>query len=87
MISSYRIYWAFGSYRAGQVSRILFFLCFILTACNGGQKPGEKSIVTDASRMDKQNSEYIRTALGYATSNNGKLDDSISLRMPAIVNE
>lgn len=69
------------------MSRIQIFLCIALAACNGAQKPGEKSIVTDAAQMDKQNSAYIRKALEYAISNNGKLDDSISLRMPAIVNE
>jgi len=85
MISRYRIYRAFGRTGTMRMTRVLPVLCCILAACNSGEKPGEKSIVTDASQMDKQNSAYIRKAIEYAASNKGILDDSIRLRMPGIV--
>jgi len=57
-------------------SSVLLFL----SACKEPAKPEAKEIVVKVEDMDKKTSEIINQALLYAANNNGKIDDSITLR-------
>ena len=89
MIPSYRIYSRFNESNAVVLSQrmVLLLCCWWLISCNGNNPPKEKSIVADPSQMDEQVSEYIRSAMAYTAANEGKVDDSIRLKMPVLANE
>ena len=55
----------------------LFFLC-TFEACNNS-KPPETAIVSTPEELEIKASDIIRSSIGYATENEGKIDDSIQL--------
>ncbi len=65
------------------------FLCIVcwifFISCNGVAKPGEKKIVADPDRMDKETSESIKQALAFAVQHDGVIDDSIHLKLISLV--
>ncbi|MEP7109726.1 MAG: L,D-transpeptidase family protein [Ferruginibacter sp.] len=66
----------------------LYMVCWIfIISCNNESKPGDKKIVADPGRMDKETSESIHQALAFALKNNGKIDDSIHLSLVSMVND
>ena len=87
MIPSYRIYSRFCELNAIVLSHrmVLLLCCWWLISCNGSETPKDKSIVSDPSQMDEKNREYIKSVLSFAFSNEGKVDDSIRLKMPVLV--
>jgi hypothetical protein len=58
-----------------------FVLCFFIISCNNASKPGDKVIVTDPNQMDHQTGESIKQALDFALANNGKINDSMKLKL------
>jgi len=61
---------------------LLYLLYFVVCiSCNNGAKPGEKKIVADPDRMDKEMRENIEQDLAYALQHDGKIDDSINLKL------
>ncbi len=55
-----------------------FFLCSLFIACKNGKLP-EHAIVKTPEELEKKIPEIIQTALEFAATNNGKIDDSIQL--------
>lgn len=70
-------------------SVIIFLLMVIITvSCNHSSKKNRNKpkIVSNPEKMDQQTSTNIKETLEFALQNKGKIDDSISLRLPAVVN-
>lgn len=63
------------------------FSCILFLSCNNGNTLRDKKIVADPDRMDKETSESIKHALAYAIQHDGKIDDSINLKLIGLVNE
>jgi murein L,D-transpeptidase YcbB/YkuD len=57
-----------------------------IVSCNNKSKPADKEIVSTPQEMDQQVSDALKTALEYSLENNGKVDDSITLKMDSTVN-
>jgi len=70
-------------------SLLFFYLfCWILViSCNNGDSLRDKKIVADPDRMDKETSESIKHALAYAMQHDGKIDDSVDLKLFGLVND
>jgi len=68
---------------------LLFYLfCWILIlSCNDGKSLREKKNVADPDRIDKETSERIKQVLAVAVQHDGKIDDSINLKLIGLVNE
>jgi len=81
----------FFSYMIKQNTPTLLFIfltCWILSiSCNNGNTLREKKIVVDPDRMDKETSESIKNALSYALQHDGKIDDSIDLKLVSVVSD
>ena len=66
----------------------LYIVCWIfILSCNNGSQPGERKIVSDPAKMDQETSKSIQKALAYAMEHNGKIEDSIHLKLPVLVND
>lgn len=71
--------------------KVFFFTALLLAAgglffsCKNGKSQQEPKVVKDPSQMDQQNSKSIEAALTNALEHGGKVDDTIKLEMPAIV--
>jgi L,D-transpeptidase YcbB len=63
----------------------VIILCLFIISCNNASTPKDKQIVADPEQMDTKASENIKEVLEFALKNNGKVDDSISLNLAAIV--
>jgi murein L,D-transpeptidase YcbB/YkuD len=68
----------------------LFFtlvgLSIFIASCHNIHKPADKEIVASPEEMDQQISDAIKVALQFSLANNGKIDDSIDLKMDSAVN-
>ena len=66
----------------------LYIVCWIfILSCNNASQPGERKIVSDPAKMDQETSKSIQKALAYAMEHNGKIEDSIHLKLPVLVND
>ncbi|MBC7889440.1 MAG: L,D-transpeptidase family protein [Ferruginibacter sp.] len=66
----------------------IYCLCWLfIISCNNAAKPGDQKIVADPAKMDQETSESIRQALSFAIKNKGMIDDSIQLKLIALVND
>ncbi len=63
----------------------VIILCLFIISCNTASTPKDKQIVADPEQMDIKASENIKEVLEFALKNNGKVDDSISLNLAAVV--
>lgn len=61
--------------------------CLFIIACNNEKKPGDKKIVSDPEKMDQETGKSIRQALAFAIKNKGMVDDTLHLKMIAVVND
>ena len=66
------------------VFALLIFLFFGFS-CKSKHAAAEQQIVASPEEMDGKITENIRAVLQYALDNNGKINDSIKLSLPAIV--
>ena len=66
---------------------ISFFGSLLLIACNNAPQPIEKIIVARPEQMDSTVNTQIKGALEYALSNQGKINDTITLAMDSSVND
>ena len=66
------------------VFSLLLFSC-ILYSCKSKHAAAEKQIVATPADMDPKVSENIRAVLQYALEGGGKINDSIKLSLPNIV--
>jgi murein L,D-transpeptidase YcbB/YkuD len=73
------------SYHKNLVFAILAASIFIVS-CHNTHKPADKEIVSTPEKMDQKVSDNLKDALQFALENNGKVDDSISLKMDSAVN-
>jgi L,D-transpeptidase YcbB len=62
---------------------LISFTLFALASCNNGST--NNGVVTNPEQMDEQAGKTLEQALTYALEHKGKVDDSITLQMPAIV--
>lgn len=58
---------------------------FFLFSCKSKHPATDKEIVTSPEEMDAKVSENIKEVLQYALDNNGRINDSIKLSLPVIV--
>ena len=65
---------------------IYLAFCVFIISCKSGNK-GDKRIVTDPDMMDQQVSESIQQTLSFALKNDGKINDSVQLKMLPVVNK
>ena len=65
----------------------ILVICIFLFSCNSADTSKDKQIVSSPDEMDKRTAENIKTTLGFAVNNNGKVDDSIHLNFSGIVND
>jgi len=63
---------------------VLILLLFIIS-CNNADVKKDKQIVSSPEQMDSRAADNIKAAVETAEKNNGKLDDSTRLDMPALV--
>ena len=64
---------------------IISLLCFVcIISCNN--KKGNNKIVSDPAKMDKETGKRIQLALEFAMQHKGDVDDSLQLKLPAVVN-
>ncbi len=67
----------------------LIIICFIclctLFCCKSKHAASEKQIVTVPEKMDEKVTENVKDVLQYSLENYGKINDSIKLSLPAIV--
>ena len=59
--------------------------CFCLISCNN--RSGDKKLISDPAKMDNETGKRIKNALEFALQHNGDVDDSLRLKLPAVVNE
>jgi len=64
---------------------MLMMVCFIV-CCKGKHAAKKKEIVKKPAEMDEQVTANIQAVLQFAEENNGKINDSVKLRLPEIVN-
>lgn len=64
----------------------LFLLIFIISCNNNTASPEKENIVKNPEKIDTKTSENIKLALKSAMENFGKVDDSIQLSLPSMVN-
>lgn len=66
----------------------LYFFCWIVVlSCNNASEPGERKIVSDPAKMDKETGKSIEKALAYALEHGGKIEDSIHLKVLQLVHD
>ncbi len=65
----------------------LLSLVFLILACSNNTEPSVSKIVTDPEQMDATAAEQIKAMLDYALKNNGRIDDSTKMSLPAITNQ
>lgn len=61
-------------------------LWIFIISCNNASETGKAKTVANPEKMDRQSSKSIHEALEFAMQHNGKIDDSIRLQLPSIVN-
>jgi murein L,D-transpeptidase YcbB/YkuD len=64
---------------------MLMLVCFIVR-CKGKHAAVQKEIVKKPAEMDDQVTDNIKAVLQFAEDNNGRINDSIKLNLPGIVN-
>ena len=62
-----------------------FIFFFLLYSCKSKHPATEKQIVATPQEMDPKVSENVKDVLQYALDNKGKINDSIKLSLPSIV--
>lgn len=68
------------------LSFTLLVICFFVLSCNDHSEGQEKKIVANPEQIDEATSSSIEQLIGFALSNNGKVDDSTKLQLTAVVN-
>ncbi len=68
----------------------VFFLrfllsCLLFSACNNAEKTPAAAIVHSPQEMQEKTTELLQNAVRFASENQGKIDDSIQLIQPALV--
>ncbi len=63
-----------------------FLLFLIIVGCHENHPAKEKEIVQTPEEMDNQVSDNLKAVLLFAKENDGKINDSISLSQPGLVN-
>jgi L,D-transpeptidase YcbB len=67
---------------------LFIFVCCCMAACNNTeQKPPVKVIVKNPEKMDEKASDLLQKTLVYIMENRGKLNDSVSLLQPDLLNK
>ena len=64
---------------------MLMLVCFMVR-CKGKHAAVQKEIVKKPAEMDDQVTDNIKAVLQFAEDNNGRINDSIKLNLPGIVN-
>jgi len=64
----------------------LLVLSLFIVSCHSKHKLADKDIVSTPENMDDKVSDGIKDALQFSLDNNGKIDDSTSLKMSSAVN-
>lgn len=68
----------------------LFFIilsaCVFFYGCKDNAKPPEKQIVATPEEFQQKEPQLLKRFLSYAEKNNGRIDDSLALFLPAVVN-
>ena len=65
---------------------VILILMLFSVSCNNSSKRGKPKLITNPEKIDKLTSENIKETLEFALKNGGKIDDSISLQLAAVVN-
>lgn len=64
---------------------VLYFLLVTFPSCKSQHAATEKQIVEDPAKMDDKVNENVTDVLQYAIDNNGKINDTIRLNTPVII--
>ena len=65
---------------------IIIFVGISCISCNRTSKRNKSKIISNPEKIDQQTSNNIKETLEYALQNQGKIDDTISLKLSEIVN-
>lgn len=63
------------------------FIIIISISCNSSGKPPDKDIVKDPAQMEERVSDNFKKLLDYASENNGKINDSVTLKSLPLIRE
>jgi L,D-transpeptidase YcbB len=70
-------------YKTPSLLLLIVLMCVAVSSCNNSSK--DSAVVTDPQEMDEQAGKSLEDVLTFALEHKGKVDDSITLQMPAIV--
>lgn len=67
------------------LSPFWFFVVLLAISCHSAEKPPEKDVVQDPAQLEERVSDHLGKLLNYSLENNGKINDSVTIRSVSLL--